>query len=63
MLRLCDLAAKLLSMPPSSASVERVFSNFAFVQNKLRNRLGVDKAGKLVTCFQALRSGIDSEDW
>ena len=63
MLRLCDLAAKLLSMPPSSASVERVFSNFAVVQNKLRNRLGVDKAGKLVTCFRALRSGIDSEDW
>ena len=32
----------------SSAGVERIFSTFGLVQSKLRNRLGNEKAGKLV---------------
>ena len=46
---LCDLASLLLKLPASSASIERIFSNFGNVQSKLRNRLGIDKAAKLVT--------------
>lgn len=36
----------------SSASVERVFSTFGLVHSDLRNRLGVEKAGKLVSLFK-----------
>ena len=41
---LCQLAMKLLSVPSSSASLERVFSNFGVIQTKLRNRLGLQNA-------------------
>ena len=44
-LRLCDIACQLMSMPASSASIERV----------LRNRLGLQKAAKLVMCYRELR--------
>ena len=39
----------------SSAGVERVFSSFGLIHNKLRNRLGVDTASKLVFCYRMLR--------
>jgi hypothetical protein len=48
---------KIISLPASSASVEQLFSKF----NKLRNRLGHEKAEKLVKCHQQLKNGI-SED-
>jgi hypothetical protein len=35
-------------MPSCSAAIERIFSNFGIIQSKLRNRLGLVKAGKLV---------------
>ena len=38
----------LLNKVASSASVERIFLAFGLVHSKLRNRLGVEKAGKLV---------------
>ena len=38
-----------MSMAASLAAVERVFSNFGLIQTKLRNRLGLSKAAKLVT--------------
>jgi len=41
---LCDLAIMLLHLPSSSASTERIFSNFGAIQTKLRNRLGLEKA-------------------
>ena len=56
---LCDLASLLLKLPASSASIERIFSNFGNVQSKLRNRLGIDKAAKLVTCYRSLRGAND----
>ena len=59
---LCQLAMKLLSMPSSSASLERVFSNFGVIQTKLRNRLGLQKAAKLVFCYRFLR-GKENIDW
>ena len=35
-------------IPASLASIGRIFSNFGTVQSKLRNRLGLQKAAKLV---------------
>ena len=59
---LCQLAQKLLEMPSSSAVIERIFSNYGMFQSKLRNRLGLVKAGKLVVCYIMLR-GKDEIDW
>ena len=39
----------------SSASLERVFSSFGLVHTKLRNKLGIAKAQKLVYCYRMLR--------
>jgi len=33
----CNPALKLMIMPASLASIERAFSNFSFIRNKLRN--------------------------
>ena len=52
----------LLEMPSSSATNERIFSNFGMIRSKLRNRLGLVKAGKLVFCYRMLR-GKDEIDW
>ena len=51
---LCKIACQLMSMPASSAATEHVFSNFGVMQTKLRNRLGLFKAAKLVTCYRFL---------
>lgn len=59
---LCNVAVNLLKMPSSSASIERVFSNFGLIQTKLRNRLGLQKASKLVFCYCYLR-GKAEIDW
>jgi len=55
---LADTMTHLHSCPASSASVERVFSSFGIVHNKLRNRLGVERAAKLVFCCRMLRGSI-----
>ena len=52
----------LLEMPSCSAAIERIFSNFGMIQPKLRNRLGLVKAGKLVFSYRMLR-GKDKIDW
>ena len=57
-----QLARKLMVLPASSAAIERVFSNFGIIQTKLRNRLGVEKAAKLVLCYCFLR-GSEEIDW
>jgi hypothetical protein len=49
-------------MPSSSAAIERIFSNFGMILSKLRNRLGLVQAGKLVFCYRMLR-GKDEIDW
>lgn len=56
-----DLMIRLQKLPASSASVERVFSNFSTNQTKLRNRLGIEKAGKLVFCYRMLRGSVEFE--
>lgn len=58
-----QLAERLNLMPASSAAIERVFSTYSLVQTKVRNRLGLDKAAKLVSCYRNLRSkDIDTDD-
>jgi len=51
----CHLMMGLHSAPSSSASLERVFSTFGLIWSKLRNRLGPEKAAKLVKVYQYLR--------
>lgn len=54
----------LHNCPSSSAGIERLFSNYSFVQNKLRNRLGLEKASKLVVCYKMLnKKGAAELDW
>ena len=61
--RFCDnatawtalLMLQLHSASASSASIERIFSSFGLIHNKVRNRLGVEKATKLVFCYRMLR--------
>jgi len=60
---LADVMIHLLSCPASSASVERVFSSFGLVHTKLRNRLGVDRAAKLVFCYRMLRGSSAEDDY
>ena len=43
----------------SSASIERIFSNFSFIHFKLRNKLGVEKTAKLVMCYRMLSGPIE----
>ena len=50
-----ELAIRLLSAPASSASIERIFSNFGYIHNEMRNRLGCATAAKLVFCYRMLR--------
>ena len=50
-----DLMVTLHEASASSASLERIFSSFGLVMTKLRNRLGLEKAQKLVFCYRMLR--------
>lgn len=51
----------LHNCPASSASIERVFSNLSFIQNKIRNRLGIDTANKLVFCYKMLNGKCEPD--
>ena len=57
------LMLQLHSACASSASLERVFSNFGIIQSRLRNRLGLQKAAKLVFCYRMLRGPSELEYW
>ena len=50
----------LLCSVASSSDVERAFSTFGLVHSKLRNRLGVAKAAKLVFIYRVLNVNIAS---
>ncbi|XP_067412762.1 heterogeneous nuclear ribonucleoprotein U-like protein 1 isoform X2 [Emydura macquarii macquarii] len=49
-----QLLSQLFTAVASSAGTERIFSSFGSIHSKLRNRLGVEKAGKLVFLFQSM---------
>ena len=48
------MCRQLMTAVASSAGVERVFSSFGFVHSKVRNRLGIEKGGKLVFMYKLL---------
>lgn len=50
-----------LTAKASTANVERIFSSFGLVQSKLRNRLGTEKAAKLVFLFKMLNQDIGNK--
>lgn len=54
-----DFVVRLLHSPASSASIERIFSNFGQIHSKVRNRLGNDTASKLVFCYRLLRGDVE----
>ena len=58
-MKLCDPTNVLHHLPTSSVSVERIFSNFGAIQTKLHNRLGLEKAAKLVTCYRELHGSME----
>ena len=48
------ICRKILARSPSTGSLERLFSTFGWVHSKERNRLGTEKAGKMVFCMKVL---------
>lgn len=57
-----DLAMQLHTAVASSAGIERLFSTFGLVHSKLRNRLGTEKASKLVSIIRTLNSNLIFKD-
>lgn len=51
-LKQLPIIKQFLCATASSASVERVFSSFGLVHSDIRNRLGIEKGGKLVFLFK-----------
>ena len=45
---------RLLFCSPSAAPLERLFSTFGWIHDEQRNRLGNEKAAKLLFCFKIL---------
>ena len=62
-----ELCEQLFSAVAATAGLERIFSSFGLIQSKLRNRLGNEKASKLVFIFKYLNQNTDvkakSLDW
>ena len=52
----CKLISNLHCCPASSGAIERVFSTFGLVWNKLRNSLGSERAEKLVKVYRFLNT-------
>ncbi|KAI6649837.1 Transposase [Oopsacas minuta] len=48
------VAEQLLTAIASSAGIERIFSTFGYIHSKTRNRLGIEKAAKLVFVYRIL---------
>lgn len=57
----CEYFTSLMACPASSASIERIFSSYGLIWNKLRNRLGFDKALALVKIYHNLRTEL--QEW
>ena len=54
---------QLMSAVASSSGVERVFSSYGLVHSKLRNRLGTEKAAKLVFLFKTMNAHTSADDY
>ncbi|CAG7823572.1 unnamed protein product, partial [Allacma fusca] len=53
---LIELLSKLYKCPPGTAAIERIFSLFAIIQTKTRNRLAQKRLDKLAFVNRYLRS-------
>ena len=51
-----DIIIGLLSCSPSTASLERLFSSYGWIHSEIRNRLGNEKAAKLLFIFKVLNN-------
>lgn len=51
---------QFLCATASSASVERMFSTFGFVHSDIRNRMGIEKGGKLVFLFKLYNENAET---
>lgn len=52
---LSNMAEKLLNLPASIAKLERIFSNWSYVHNPLRNSLEGERSKKLLGVYYALK--------
>ena len=52
---LSEIALKYTLLPSSTASLERTFSMWSYVHNKLRNRLSNDRSEKLIFIYHTLK--------
>lgn len=61
---LATFAMDYLKIPASTAQLERLFSNWAYIHNDIRNRLSDETSKKLVNVYFTLRSAdaIGDED-
>ena len=53
---LSKLASKLLRIPASTAQLERLFSNWSYVHNPVRNRLTGERSKKIVHVYYSLKN-------
>lgn len=53
---LSAFATKLLKIPASTAQLERLFSNWSYVHNEIRNRLSTETSKKLLEIYFSFRS-------
>lgn len=52
---IAEFALKLMRLPASTARIERLFSNWAFVHSDLRNRLSTERSKKPLNVYFSLR--------
>ena len=48
------VAERFLTAVASSAGVERIFSTFGYIHSNITNKLGIEKAAKLVFIYRML---------
>lgn len=59
--QIMSVAAQLYSTVASTTGIENIFSDFGFVYSDVRNRLGVEKATRLVSIYQELNKSSKNE--
>lgn len=53
---LSKIALQFVLLPASTASLERAFSMWSYVHNKIRNRLGLETSEKLLFCYHTINT-------